>query len=234
MAAPTAMPTDAAPATAPHKAAGTLTPRQMLTLTQWLSPAFPVGAFAYSHGLEAAVQSGSVTDADSFAAWLDGVLRFGAGRNDAILVRLSAETGDPRPLDALNRALQPADTRALETEQMGASLCDTVAEVWTEIPRDLTFPVALGQASRALGMPITLVVQMMLHAFAANLVSAAIRLVPLGQTEGQKLLDACGATCLDIAEATVSARRGDLHSAPLVSDLHAMQHDTLYSRIFRS
>lgn len=229
--APTATRIEPMETTAPPE---TLTPSQMLMLTQWLSPAFPVGAFAYSHGLEAAVQAGAVTDGPAFAAWLDGVLRFGAGRNDAILIRLSASSADPAPLDALNRALQPSDTRALETEQMGAALCETVAAVWAAMPRGLTYPVALGQAARAQGMPVIPVVQMALHAFAANLTSAAIRLIPLGQTEGQRILDACAPTCLAIAEHTRTARRGDLGTAPLLSDLHAMTHDTLYSRIFRS
>lgn len=211
-----------------------LTPAQLLTLTQWLSPAFPVGAFAYSHGLEAAVQTGVVTDAKSFADWLDTVLRFGAGRNDAVFIRLAAQTSDPRGLDALNRALQPSETRRLETEQMGRALCETVAAVWTDMPQGLTYPVALGQAARAQSMPLTPVVQMALHAFAANLTSAAIRLIPLGQTEGQTVLEACNATCLALAEDTAHATRKDLHTAPLLSDLHAMSHDTLYSRIFRS
>lgn len=211
-----------------------LAPDQLLSLTQWLSPAFPVGAFAYSHGLEAAVQQGAVRDAAAFAAWLDAVLRFGAGRNDAILIRLSAETADPAPLDALNRALQPSDTRLLETVQTGAALCETVAAIWSEMPQDLTYPVALGQAARAHGLPVGPVVQMALHAFAANLASAAIRLVPLGQTEGQAVLARCAPTCLEIAAATAGATRTDLATAPLSSDLHAMSHDTLYARIFRS
>lgn len=220
--------TDTVPASA------MLTSRQMLTLTQWLSPAFPVGAFAYSHGLEAAVQKGHVFDSESFGQWLDIVLRHGAGRMDAILLRLSATTADPTALDALNRALQPCETRRLETEQMGAALCETVAAIWSDMPQGLTYSVALGQAARAESMPLTPVVEMALHAFAANLTSAAIRLVPLGQTEGQRVLEACAPTCLEIARDTVPATRADLHTAPLLSDLHAMSHDTLYSRIFRS
>ncbi|WP_425040756.1 urease accessory protein UreF [Primorskyibacter sp. S187A] len=211
-----------------------LTSDQLLTLSQWMSPAFPVGAFAYSHGLEAAVQGGAVQDAASFAGWLEGVLHHGAGRNDAVMIRLAAATVDPGPLDELNRALQPSETRLLETEKMGDALCQTIAAVWTEMPQGLTYPVALGQAARATRMPLTPVVQMALHSFAANLVSAAIRLIPLGQTEGQKILQGMNPLCLDIAQQTEGATRHSLGTAPLVSDIHAMQHSTLYSRMFRS
>ncbi|MGX9354644.1 urease accessory protein UreF [Roseobacteraceae bacterium S113] len=212
----------------------TLTPEQLLTVTQWLSPAFPVGAFAYSHGLEAAVQTGAVHDATSFQHWLSPVLSHGAGRNDAVLIRLSAQTDTPEALDALNRALQPAAERLLETESMGRALCETVAAVWSPMPQALTYPVALGQSARAMAIPLTPLIQMALHAFAANLTSAAIRLVPLGQTDGQRVLSALTPLCLRIAQETEAATRHDLGTAPLASDIHAMHHATLYSRMFRS
>lgn len=211
-----------------------LSPQHLLTLTQWLSPAFPVGAFAYSHGLEATVQTGDVRCAETFAEWLDLVLRYGAGRNDAILIRLSAQTEAPAALDKLNRALQPAASRLLETEKMGGALCQTVGQVWSTMPHDLTYPVALGQALRLNKIPVQPAVQLALHAFASHLTSAATRLVPLGQTEAQRVLHKTTPTCLSIAEETQDATRHDLGTAPLLSDIRAMQHDTLYSRTFRS
>ena len=180
------------------------------------------------------MQAEHVTDAKTFQAWLDIVLTKGAGRNDAIFVRLAAQTAEPGHLDALNRALQPSETRRLETEQMGEALCRTVQAVWAEMPLGLSYPVALGQAARAMEMPINPVVQMALHAFSANLVSAAIRLNVMGQTDGQKVLDALNPLCLSIAEDTEGATRHDLGTTPLLSDINAMQHETLYSRIFRS
>ena len=218
----TAMPTD---------------PAALLTLTQWLSPAYPVGAFSYSHGLEWAVQDGTVHDAASFQDWLCQVLTHGSGRNDAILLAAAwaADTDDAlRGIDDLARALAPSRERALETEAQGAAFARTTSDIWPAALPDLCYPVAVGAAARAMDLPLQDTLLMYLHGFAGNLTSAAIRLVPLGQTEGQAALAALSSLCAEIACDAITSTLDDLGSCTFAADIASMKHETQYSRLFRS
>ncbi len=215
----------------------TTDPAALLTLAQWMSPAYPVGAFSYSHGLEWAVQSDEVTDAGSFQAWLTDVLEHGAGRNDAIL--LAAAFKDPAPealaeLDALAAAMSPSPERRLETVQQGAAFCRTTAAVWPAELQDLAYPVAVGAAAGLAGLPLAETLVFYLHGFASNLTSAAIRLVPLGQTEGQRALAALAPLCERLAAEAQSGTIDDLGGASFLADIASMNHETQYSRLFRS
>jgi urease accessory protein len=207
----------------------------LLTLVQWLSPAFPTGGFAYSHGLEAAISQGAVADAADLRRWLAEVLEFGAGRQDAILlVQALRPTADHAALDALARALQPSSERLTETLDQGTAFARTVAGL---TGRDLParcLPVAVGEAAGVLGLAGAQVAALYLHAFASNLTSVAMRFMPLGQAEGQGVLAALHPLIDTLAEEAVTLTLDDLGASAFGSDLAAMAHETMDVRIFRT
>lgn len=205
-----------------------------LTLMQWLSPAFPVGAFAYSHGLEQAVADGLVTDADSLRDWIAALLRDGSGWADAILLTVAYCADDPKEVDAIARAFAASAERLKETDLQGAAFCDTARAVWDLPIAGLTYPVAVGAAARAMGIPLDETLPLYLHAFASNLVAAAQRLMKLGQTDGQKLLAALAADIETTAQNARLCTLDDLSANSFASDITAMRHETLTHRIFRT
>ncbi len=207
----------------------------LLTLTQWLSPAYPVGAFAWSHGLEQAVARGDVTDAEDLAAWLLAVLEQGAGRTDAILLTEAFHAGDVTPVAELAAALAPSRERRMETLQQGAAFARTTRAVWGFDLPDMAYPVAVGRAAALAELPLMPVLQVWLQAFLSNLVQAAQRLMPLGQTEGQRILADLSSAILAVAEAAQTATLDDIGSATFAVDTASMQHETTQSaRLFRS
>lgn len=215
----------------------TPTDAQVLTLAQWLSPAFPVGAFAYSHGLEAAVDMGWLGDEGSFEAWLCDVLECGAGRSDALFLAASYHAPDAAAraqIDATARAFAASAERLLEAQAQGAAFCKLTNGIWGMKLDELLYPIALGAAGRSEGLPLALTTQMYLQAFASNLIAAAQRLLPLGQTEGQAILRRVAVLCSEIAETTVHGDLACLASTAFLSDIAAMKHQTLHTRIFRT
>ncbi len=216
----TAMPTEAA----------------ILTLAQWFSPAYPVGAFSYSHGLESLVETGAVTDTDSLLDWLGDVLRYGAGQSDArfLIAAWRADAQEVGAVDALCRAFAPSRERLQETDLQGAAFCEVTAAVWGFDLAGLTYPVALGRAAALGGMPAALTTRLYLQAFVANLVAAAQRLLPIGQTEGQRLIRALAPLISDITEQALAGSLDDLSGTAFLADIASMKHETQYSRIFRT
>ena len=212
-----------------------MTDGALLRLTQWLSPAFPVGSYAYSHGLEWAISAGDVTTAAQLQRWIGTVLTEGAGRTDAILLAqaLRPET-DLADLAALAQALAASRERVVETLDQGRALGQTIAALTGQPQPEMPYPVALGAAARGLGLPAEPVVSLYLHAFASALVQAAVRFVPLGQTEGQAVLAALHPVILQIAAEAVQADIGQIGSGAFRSDLAAMRHETMDVRIFRT
>lgn len=206
----------------------------LLTLTQWLSPAYPVGAFAWSHGLERAVARGDVTDAASLADWLDAVLDHGAGRSDAILLCAAHGADDVAPIAELAAALAPSRERRMETLQQGAAFAATTRAVWGLDLPDMAYPVAVGRAAGLIGLPVVPTAQVWLQSFASNLVQAAQRLMPLGQTAAQRVLTGLAPLCAAQGEMAANASLDDIGSATFAVDIASMQHETQYSRIFRS
>lgn len=215
-----------------------MTPKNdLLTLTHWLSPAFPVGAFAYSHGLETAIQTGVITGPDTLQDWLWDVLMHGSGRNDCILLRAAYACkthGALLELNAWARALSASKERLMEAELQGTAFSKTVTAIWGGDLDALCYPVALGAAASKHHINVDMTATLYLHAFAGNLVSAAIRAVPLGQTEGHGVIAALTELCAQIADETQTATLDDLSSTAFLSDIAAMQHETLQPRIFRS
>jgi len=207
----------------------------ILTLTQWLSPAFPVGGFAYAHGLEWAISAGDIRDAAMLERWLADVLAHGAGWADAVLLCLALrDDADLGALADMAAALAPARERLEETLAQGrAFLAATNALTGNDLP-DMAYPVAVGAAARRLGLAPERVAALYLHSFASNLVQAAVRFVPLGQTDGQRVLAALHAPILRIAAAAAGAAPEDIGGTALRSDMAAMRHETMDVRIFRT
>lgn len=213
-------------------------PRDLLRLLTWLSPAFPTGGFAYSHGLEWAVESGDVRDEGGVREWLLDVLAHGAGWTDAILLRQAWRAGDPAALAEiaeLAEATSPSQERRRESLDQGSAFLRAAA-LWGEVAlgRPVAHPVAVGTVARRHGVPEDAACMGYLHAFAANLVSAAVRLVPLGQSAGLRVIMALEPVVLAVAEGTRGVGLEAIGSACFRSDIASMRHETQYTRLFRT
>jgi urease accessory protein len=220
-----------------------------LPLLVWLSPAFPVGAFAYSHALEWAVEAGDVTDAATAQDWIDDLLRFGSGRNDAVLLAAAWRAAMARDRTELANAaelavaLQPSMERRLETTAQGNAFLTAIAAAWptstvddlrASWPGDVAYPVALGVAAAGHGIALARVLDGFLLGFVSNIVSAIARLGPIGQTDGQRILGGLIPLVRETAGFAATSTLDDLGGAAFRSDIASMRHETQYTRLFRS
>jgi len=212
----------------------------VLRLLAWLSPAFPTGGFAYSHGLEWAVEAGDVRDEVSLLRWLSDVLAHGSGWSDAILLRhaLRADAADLPGLASFGAAVAGSRERRAETLGQGEAFA-RAALAWGS-PRlglldgSLPYPVAVGALAADHGIAEEAVVAAYLQAVATNLISAGVRLVPLGQSAGLRVLVALEDTIRAVAEGTRGATLEEIGSSCFRSDIAAMRHETQHTRLFRS
>ena len=176
----------------------------LLRLIQWLSPAFPVGGFAYSHGLEAAMAHGLVQDGAGVRDWVGDVLAHGSGRNDAILLARGLAGGDLDALSDLARAMAAGRERWQETQDQGAAFAAATSALTGQDLPARPLPLAVAQAARGLDLPVETVLSVYLQAFAGALVMAAVKFLPLGQTEGQAILQALQPLILQVAAKAAS------------------------------
>ncbi|MGR3465618.1 urease accessory protein UreF [Limimaricola sp.] len=212
-----------------------LTDAQALVLARWLSPAYPVGAFAYSHGLETAIADGHVTDEAGLRDWLADLLEHGAGRNDALFLAAAfraEEAGELARIDATARAFAASHERVTEAARQGAAFLRTEAAVSGGPDRPLMHPVAIGARAARLDLPLRPVIALYLQGFMANLVSAALRLMPLGQTGGQRVQAALEPLCAALAVEAETGGLDDLCSTAFLGDIASMRHETQQPRIF--
>ncbi len=213
----------------------------------WLSPAFPVGGFSYSHGLEWVVDAGKVKDARSLGDWMEDILIHGAGRSDAIFLAEAWRTvsaGDATALSevtGLAAAFAPSAERRLETLAQGAAFLSAVRAVWPHPALDalaaheeIAFPVAVGACAAAHALPVPETAQAFTQAFAANLVSAGVRLVPLGQTDGLRVVARLEQLIPRIVADALGASLDDVGGIVVMADIASMRHETQYTRLFRS
>jgi len=221
-------------------------------LMAWLSPGFPVGAYTYSHGIEFAVEDGLITDAGTLTRWIEGIIRFGAGRVDAGLFRAAWEAAGEENDDRLAWTIERADAlrgtgeTALESSAQGRAFLDTLIAAWPDpafgrlqelleaLDRPPAYAVAVGVAANRAGVALEAALTAYLLSLAANLVSAAVRLVPLGQTDGQKTLAALEPVVAQAVKAALEGAPEDLGSAAPMVDWTSLQHETQYTRLFRS
>jgi urease accessory protein len=212
----------------------------LLRLLTWLSPAFPTGAFGFSHGLETVIREGAVHDVRSLTRWIAGLVEHGSAWSDAVLAKAAwtaVTAEDHAALDEvaeLAEALSPSLERRRETLSQGEAFLTAVA-AWNPPPiLKAAYPVALGAAAGAAGLPLRPALTAWLHAFAANLVSVAVRAVPLGQSDALQVLAALEPVILRTAARAAESTLDDLGSASLVSDIASMRHETLDGRLFGS
>jgi len=218
-------------------------------LMAWLSPAYPVGAFSYSSGIEWAVEVGDVSDAEQLRRWLTVTIGEGSGRCDAVFFvhahRAAASRDDAllRDVAELAVAFTSSRERHLETTAQGRAFVDTTRAAWpcAAIERlaavwdgALALPVAVAVASAGHRVPLAPALNAYLHAVAANLISAGVRLIPLGQTNGQRVLAALEATIAATAERALQTNLDEVAGAAFRADLAGMHHETQYTRLFRS
>ena len=210
------------------------TDSKLITVMQWLSPAFPIGGFAYSHGLEWAINKGHVGNREELQKWISDLLEYGSLKNDAILIKLVLQGSDPKEINELAMALCPASERLSETQLQGGAFCKIMRDVWSLEIDDLTLPIALALAAKNESIDQNLVLPAYLHSFCSNLISVAMRLIPIGQTDGQKTLRELSPLILDSVRAVAKSDKDDLGSACFLSDVSAMQHEYLQPRVFKT
>lgn len=218
-------------------------------LMTWLSPSFPVGAFSYSSGIEWAVEAGDIGDAASLHDWLAAMLTDGAGFCDAVFVAQahravrSHDDGALRDIAELAAAFVPSRERQLETTTQGRAFieiaraawpCDGLDEVIAACNGAIVYPVAVGLVSAVHGIPLQPALHAFLHAVVSNWISAGSRLIPLGQTDSQRVLARLEPAVAATAGRAVTASLDDLGSATFRADLASLRHETQYTRLFRS
>jgi urease accessory protein len=210
-------------------------PTDRLRLVQWLSPAFPIGAFAYSQGLEYAISEGEVRTAKDLAQWITAILRHGSGRADAILLaQARAPCADLAALSDLALALAPSAERVTEMMEQGRAFATTISAITGQHHPARPYAVAVGVATAPLNIPTAEVLTLWLHGLSAQLTSAATRFVPLGQTEAQQVLAALAPRITDLAAEYATLPLSALSSTTPRADLAAMRHETMPVRIFRT
>jgi urease accessory protein len=218
-------------------------------LMTWLSPAFPVGAFSYSSGIEWAVEAGDITDAASLRDWLAAMLAEGSGFCDGVLLaqahRAVSRHDDAalREVAELAAAFVPSRERQLETTTQGRAFieiarsawnCEGLDEVIAGCDGPIVYPVAVGLVSAAHAVPLAPAMHAFLHALVSNWISAGSRLVPLGQTDSQRVLAALEPVVVETAKRAHEAGLDDLASTTFRADLASLRHETQYTRLFRS
>lgn len=218
-------------------------------LAIWFSPAFPVGAFAYSHGLELAAERGWVRDRAGLEAWLEDLLVHGGPANDLILLQASAAAAPGRHLSDLAElnelacALQPSAERRLETIQQGNAFIQLMGAAWpflgldaitSHLAPDVAYPVAVGIAAAGHGIAIDQALHAYAMAFVSNMTSAAVRLSVVGQTDGQRVIAALIPSAQSAADRAMAATLDDLGGSAFRADIASAAHETQYTRLFRS
>ena len=206
----------------------------VLTLAQWFSPAYPIGSFAYSHGLEWAIETGDVHDSATLCAWVRDVLEFGSGRNDALFLAAAYGSDDPGQVNDICRAFAPSKERLKETDLQGAAFGEITSAIWGHDLPPMAYPVAVGWAARLDELPLSLTSQMYLQSFASALVSVGMRLIPLGQRKGHTLIQSLAPLCGRISEQTAHGDLDALSATAFLPDIASMKHETQYSKVFRT
>jgi len=215
----------------------------------WLSPSFPVGGFVFSHGIEYAVEDGRIKDEQTFSDWLSAYLRHGAGRIDGASFSAAWRAVTDHDEDAMSEALDRAaamratSEQALESSAQGQAFMETVRQTWESgefenwamklraMDRPIAYCIAVAVAAAVAGVPLRSALVAYNHSTIANLISAGVRLVPLGQIAGQRITESLQS---DIIEAASNPPTSELGTASPLMDIMSMKHETQYTRLFRS
>ena len=224
--------------------------RALFNLMSWMSPSYPVGAYTYSHGIEFAVEEGLVTSLEDLVPWITDILEYGSGTSDGVLLAAAHGATQARDIEALKeiaeigQAFAPTKEIALETTQQGRAFVSVIKgvnpdggtltalqKIWKE---PLIQPVAVGIVAADHEVPLKETLTAYLHGFISNLVSAAVRLVPLGQTDGQRAIAALADEVDRVCRRAMKTPLDEIGSATLMVDWCSASHETQYTRLFRS
>ncbi|MBV1907053.1 MAG: urease accessory protein UreF [Pseudomonadales bacterium] len=221
--------------------------RALFQLLSWMSPSYPVGAFTFSQGLENAVETGLINDLTDTTKWISNLIRYGNGHADLVFLAMAWEAADDKEqlseLIEFAEAYQPTSEVRLETSAQGAAFLKITREAW---PCDQfsqfdmldhsqhLYPVVVGVAAKGHAIGKHSAMLAFGHAYIANLVSAAVRLVPLGQTDGQCIIAEQEPLLADTVQSAMSSTLGQLSNSTVMADITSMRHETQYTRLFRS
>ena len=202
----------------------------------WLSPSFPLGAFAYSHGLEFEISEGNVSTSKELYEWLKDILRFGSVWNDLVLFCNSYKTD----VDSLNelsdiaKAFAQSKERYYETIEMGNAFSKIISSIEGVYLKGMPLPIIMGYIAKIENVSLSYILPLYAHSFISNLISVSIRLLPLGQTDAQKLLFSLFPIIDDVAKEALKSNIGDMRNKCVLADLASMKHETLKVRLFKS
>ena len=202
----------------------------------WLSPSYPIGSFAYSHGLEFEIASGNITEKQEVKQWVEDLLKFGSGWNELVLFSLAYKS-DINSLDELSnfaKALAQSKERYEETLALGRAFAKVTSKLVMVTGQEMPLPIVMGMCAKNEDISLEYILPLFAHNFVANLISVAVRLVPLGQTAGQQVLFELFATIEEVANKALAASIDDLGTSCILADIASMKHEILKTRIFRS
>ena len=201
-------------------------------LLSWFSPNFPIGSYNFSHGLEAAIDMNFVNDIVSLENWITYLISYGSGRNDSILL---SNTYQGKKINDLAFALCTSKERWVETKQLGNAFCKNINENWSfNIGNNLAYPVAVGKAGAFFKIPLEQLLITFIQSFVSNLVNVGIKHIPLGHSDGQKILIKLLPTIKELALNYKDYDIDDVGTSAFISDLTSMYHETLKNRIYQT
>ena len=207
--------------------------KDMMTLQTWFSPAFPTGAFSYSHGMESAIQDNLINDSGSLESWIALLLSHGSGRNDGLFLKAAYE--GVAEANALCLALCGSKERLRETTELGQAFSRVVRAGYdVKLPDQTAYPVAVGMSAKQIDLDLALTLQSYLQAFASNLISVGVRTIPIGQQAGQDCLIGLYPIIEKMTKKIKSESLNELGSGTFVSDLMAIKHENSVPRIYRT
>jgi urease accessory protein len=217
-------------------------------LMTWLSPAYPTGGFSYSSGIEWAVECGDIANADTLRTWLAVMIAEGGGFCDGVFFAHAYRATERRDAEGLRTvaelavAFAPSKERHLETMAQGRAFLEVTRAAWDcdalgrlqALAEGPALPIAVAVACAGHAIALALAAQCYLHALAANLVSAGVRLIPLGQSDGQRVLAALEPVVIATVRRALAASLAEVASSAVRADLASMRHESQYTRLFRS
>ncbi len=201
-------------------------------LQNWFSPSFPIGSFAYSHGLETAIEDNVVSDSATLTDWVGFIIEYGSGRNDSFFLRASHEGENVNQL-CVN--LSAGSERQLESLELGRAFTTVINKSYgLSLPTGLAYPVAVGTASKQLGLDLSLTLQSYLQGFASNLISVGVRSIPIGQLSGQNCLVKMFPVIKRLGTQLAATSSFELGSCAFIGDLVSIQHEKSIPRLYRT
>ena len=206
--------------------------RDFQTLQSWFTSSFPIGSYNYSHGFETAIQNKEILNMKDVFDWIICCVRNGSGFNDAVIIK---STYEGENVNDIAFALCAGFERYLETKEIGFSFSKIINEIYKiSLPNNLAYPVSVGMTAKKIGINLNLTINGYLQSFSSNLISVAVKSIPLGQTDGQKCLYKLLPEINKITKMSISSSISDLGSASNYSDICSLKHETLSTRIYKT